>query len=182
MSYEKRPVNIKGWEMYQVDTNGIVYSKKDKPLKYSINPRGYCIVNFYHNHTRKGFAIHTLVAKTFIQGETQECNQVNHIDGDTTNNHVENLEWVTPKENVQHSIIVLGHNNIGINNGNAKVVCGYDKFTKEKRYEFDSLADAARYFVKPNHNPRYIQNIIYQVVYGKGGKKSYRGCIWKYKK
>lgn len=30
MNYEKRHVNIKGWEMYQVDTNGNVYSKQCK--------------------------------------------------------------------------------------------------------------------------------------------------------
>lgn len=181
MNYEKKPVNIKGWEMYQVDTEGNVYGKNGQKLKYSINHSGYCIVNFYRNHQRKGFAIHTLVAKTFLNGETLERNQINHIDGNTTNNHITNLEWVTPKENVRHSIEVLGHNNIGINNGNAKAICGYDKKTNEKIYEFDSLADASRYFVKPNHNPRYIQNIIYQVIKNKNGKKSYYGCIWKYK-
>lgn len=182
MNYEKRPVNIKGWEMYQVDTNGVVYSKKDKPLKYSINPRGYCIVNFYHNHTRKGFAIHTLVAETFINGKTMERNQVNHKDGNTQNNCVDNLEWVSGLENIYHAINVLGHNKFGKNNSQAKAICGYDKKTGEKLYEFDSLADAARYFVKPNHNPRCVQNIIYQVACGKSGKKSYRGCVWKYKK
>lgn len=181
MKYEKRPVNIPGWEMYQVDTNGIVYSKKDKPLKYSINHSGYCMVNFYHNHQRKGFAIHTLVAKTFIEGETKERNQVNHIDGNTTNNCVENLEWVTGLENIYHAINVLGHNKFGKNNSQAKAIYGYDKKTGGKLYEFGSIADAARFFVKPNHNPRYIQSIICQIAKSKNGKKSYRGCVWKYK-
>lgn len=181
MNYEKRPVNIKGWEMYQVDTEGNVYGKNGQKLKYSINHSGYCIVNFYHNCQRKGFAIHTLVAKTFIEGETKERNQVNHIDGNTVNNCVENLEWVSAKENTKHAIEVLGHNKIGINNGNAKAICGYDKITGRKIYEFDTLADASRYFVRPNHNPRHIQSIICQIAKGKNGRKSYQGCVWRYK-
>lgn len=64
MEYKRQ--NINGYEEYQVDTNGVVYGKNGKKLKYSINHNGYCIVNFYNNHKRKGFAIHTLVAKQFI--------------------------------------------------------------------------------------------------------------------
>lgn len=180
MNYEKRPVNIKGWGMYQVDTNGVVYSKKDKPLKYSINPRGYCIVNFYHNHTRKGFAIHTLVAETFINGKTMERNQVNHKDGNTQNNCVDNLEWVTPKENTYHSIYVLGNDYSGSKSIKAKSIVGIDKYTNEIKYNFDSISDAAKFFVKINGNYRTIETCIWRVL--KNKRKSYRGCIWKYKK
>lgn len=178
MNYKKRPVNIKGWEMYQVDTNGNVYSKQGKIMKPSINHNGYLVVNFYHNHIRKGFGVHTLVATTFIEHKNYE-NQVNHKDGNKQNNNVENLEWVTPKENIQHSINILGYNKIGINNPNAKKIFGYDKNTNELKYKFNSLADAARYFTKEGKNFRYIQNIICQVANNKN-KKSYKGCIWKY--
>jgi len=181
MTYEKRPVNIKGWEMYQVDTEGNVYGKKGNILKYSINHSGYCIVNFYHNHIRKGFGIHTLVAETFVQGKTKERNQVNHKDGNTQNNKAENLEWVTIQENINHAIHILGHNKIGANNPQAKAVFGYDKNNGKMKYEFGSLADAARYFTKPNKDYKIIQNIIWCVIHNKANKKSYHGCIWKYK-
>lgn len=178
MNYEKRPVNIKNWEMYQVDTNGNVYGKNGKKLKYSLNHSGYCIVNFYHNHQRKGFGIHTLVAKTFIKIEPNK-NQVNHKDGNKQNNNVENLEWCTAKENTNHAIKYLSYNNIGSNNSKAKKIFGYDKNTNELKLQFNSLADAARYFATNEKNYRTIENIIYQVANNKN-KKSYKGYIWKY--
>lgn len=178
MNYEKRPVNIKGWEMYQVDTNGNVYSKNGNKLKYSINHNGYCIVNFYHNNKRKGFSVHTLIAETFFENKENKT-QVNHKDGNKQNNNIDNLEFITAKENIEHSIKILGNDNRGINNSNSKRIYGYDKNTKELKYQFDSIADAARYFAVNNENYRHIQNIIYCVANNKG-KKSYKGYIWKY--
>lgn len=177
-TYEKRPVKIKGWEMYQVDTDGNVYAKNGKILKWSHNHSGYRMVNFYHNHTRKGFAIHTLVAETFLEHDTTH-NQVNHIDGDKDNNCVENLEWATPKENTKHSIEVLGNDFSGANNCNAKHIYGYDKNTHELIYFFPSLIDAGHYFSPDDpKKARHIQNIISQINTRRGAKKSYRGCVW----
>lgn len=54
---------------------------------------------------RKSFKVHQLVAKAFIPNDDpQNKNVVNHKDGNKLNNHVDNLEWVSLRENNQHAI------------------------------------------------------------------------------
>lgn len=179
MEYKKE--KIKGYEEYSIDTNGVVYSKKGKPLKYSVNHNGYCIVNFMVDRVRKGFSIHTLVAKQFITNNDIRKTQVNHKDGDKTNNCVDNLEWVTSKENMRHAVDVLGFDNSGEKNANAKKVYGFDKNNGELKYAFPCVMDAGKYFANGNmRKAEHIQNIICCVANNYSEKKSYHGCIWKY--
>lgn len=168
---------IKDFEEYSVDTNGVVYSKKGKPLKYSINHRGYCIVNLMKNGRRKGFAIHTLVAKQFIPNDNPMKTQVNHKDGNKRNNYVDNLEWTTPKENTAHSIYCLGNDMTGARNPNAKCVGAYDSIGN-LIHSFRALSDAARFLCGKDDNYRIKQNGIYKAA--KGIRKTYKGFVWKY--
>ena len=173
MEYKKEPV--KGYEEYQVDTNGIVYGKNGKPLKYSLNHKGYCIINFYINGQIKGFAIHTLVAKQFIPNNDPSKWQVNHKNGNKEDNRVSNLEWVTPKENMRHSIEVLRNDFSGYNSSNAKPIKGINKYTNEVLV-FGSLSDAGRYFTKNDY--RNTMKCIWKALNGRN--KTYHNYIWKY--
>lgn len=47
--------------------------------------------------------IHRLVAEYFCKKPSDDHTQVNHIDGDKSNNNYSNLEWVTPKDNIKHA-------------------------------------------------------------------------------
>ena len=95
---------VKGFENYLVSSLGNVKTingKLKKVVYDSKNDYGY--VELWKNNKGKKFRIHRLVAETFIPN-TLGKEQVNHIDGDKKNNCVSNLEWVTPKENIRHSI------------------------------------------------------------------------------
>ena len=77
-----------------------------KKLKKSKCSNWYLFYTLCSKSIRKMLLIHRLVAIHFIDN-TESKPQVNHIDGDSENNDVENLEWVTPSENMIHSYKIL---------------------------------------------------------------------------
>lgn len=165
---------------YQVDDRGFILSKKGKPLKPSVNKRGYEIVNLMINGERVGLAVHTGVARAFCDGFAENL-QVNHKDGNKRNNSADNLEWVTPKENVRHAINELGFDNKEEKNYNSKAVVGINQYSREVMYSFPCVMTAGRHF-SPNNEvrARHIENIICGIAGGYGNKHSYRNCLWYY--
>lgn len=175
MEYKKEPIN--GFEQYQIDTNGIVYKKNGNPMIPSTNHNGYQIVNFYINGKRTGHSVHTLVANQFLIKNNMN-DQVNHIDGDKTNNCVDNLEWVSPQKNIQHSVNVLG-NMVGEKNHNSVGIIGVNQ-DGETIYSSNCIMDIAKIIAcGSNINPKYVQNSIYRVL--KGERKTYKNLFWYYK-
>lgn len=89
-------------------SNGINRKIKEKVLKQLTIPNAgnvtYKSVLLYNESGQKRFYVHRLVASAFIENPLQK-EQVNHIDGDGTNNRADNLEWCTPKENIRHAWI-----------------------------------------------------------------------------
>jgi hypothetical protein len=66
---------------------------------------GYCSVGSGSKHSGnfQTYAVHRLVAEAFLPKLSTHHNEVNHKDGNPSNNKVGNLEWVTRTENMQHS-------------------------------------------------------------------------------
>lgn len=67
----------------------------------------YVRVTLLDGDRRKTTYVHILVAKAFVDGYADGL-EVNHINGDKTDNRAENLEWVTHGENQRHARDVLG--------------------------------------------------------------------------
>lgn len=72
---------------------------KWKVLKARNNGRGYWNVN----RNNKTFYVHRLVAEAFLGGPQPDL-EVNHKDGNKSNNHWSNLEWVTQESNRAHAV------------------------------------------------------------------------------
>ena len=94
---------------YAVSDDGVVYSKNYRgtgetkplrPIKHSVGYVRVCLGG-------KMIGIHRLVAEAYIPNPEGKP-EVDHIDGDKTNNCASNLRWVTHKENINMGIERLG--------------------------------------------------------------------------
>ena len=133
------PIYLDGYESkYKVTNDGKIWSEYlNGYLKPYYSKGGYMRVKVNFGERNKKFMVHRLVAMAFIPNDDVNKTQVDHIDSNRVNNNVDNLRWVTPKENTQHSI-KLGKRN------------WYKyKFINPKTgevLEFDNPAKACKYF------------------------------------
>ena len=92
---------INDYPDYAINSQGEVKSVKfDRLLKGSKNGSGYMYINLVKNKIPKSHAIHKLVMEYF--GSKQPENSIiDHIDHDKTNNKIENLQWLSIRENTE---------------------------------------------------------------------------------
>ena len=103
---------IEGFD-YEITTDGEVISKFGKTLKPQVAGAGYLAVDMYgkkgSGEKRRAY-VHRLVAESFVSNPDNKPT-VNHINGDKTDNRVENLEWCSHKEQQLHRRDVLDNAN-----------------------------------------------------------------------
>ena len=96
-------IDIQGYEdLYAITKDYEVYScLTGKILKPDSNNMGYLRVVLYKNGQRERLFLHRLIAIHFISNP-DNLPEVNHKNGDKTNYHPDNLEWVSRSKNMIH--------------------------------------------------------------------------------
>jgi hypothetical protein len=135
---------------------------------------GYLQIHIKIGTTQKNatFQVHRIVAMAFLPNPENKP-MVNHIDGIKHNNHVSNLEWVTAKENFNHSV-KNGFNKLQEHNSRMVTKRGVyqlDKTTEQIIKQFDSIIEACK-FINAKSNGIIISC--------KDPSKSCKGYKWKY--
>ncbi len=88
-------------EQLHIDEFGNVTCRNNK-LSVTTNKNGYCSVETNIDGKRKRYYVHRLVAKAFLLNPN-DYTDVNHVDGNKQNNHVNNLEWCSRSHNLKHA-------------------------------------------------------------------------------
>lgn len=156
--------------LYQISNYGNVKNKHNKLLKLRKDKNGYLIAYLYKNNIMKCKKTHRLVAQAFIPNIHNKP-QINHKDGNKENNYVDNLEWVTNKENIIHCWENNFHKKkFGSDHDNAVKIKQYDvngNFIKN----WNSIVEASKYYDTTISNIWHCLN---------GYNKTAKGYIWRY--
>lgn len=125
-----KATQVVGFPGYYVTATGDVYSYRPGSLKRNngkplllqqvVNFEGYLVITLYLNKKRSQGKVHRLVLSAHNPIENMDNSLVRHLDGDKTNNNLENLAWGDPFSNSQ-DMIRHGHSLKGIKNSAAKI-------------------------------------------------------------
>ena len=164
--------DIKGYEgLYAITSCGKIYSYTSKKFLKPIQQKnGYLRICLSKNNIRKNFLIHRLVIETYNPVDNMENLQVNHINENKVNNFLNNLQWVTPKDNINY-----GNRNTKAGKKISKANKNHKALSKpiiciETKIIYPSIHEAARQL---NFDSSYLAKSV------KMGKKVY-GFTWEY--
>lgn len=183
---------IEGFEgLYEVSNIGNVRTLNYKRTKNVSNLKQKTQDNrkrviLCKNGVPKTYLVHRLVANAFIPNpEKKPC--IDHIDGNPSNNNVENLRWCTQQENcsfplaIKHKCEAMKGNNLGKHHSEeTKKKIGYAKSKQVYQYTLDNVlvniwCSAKEASVKLKLSQSAITNCC------RGESSTSNGYIWKYK-
>ena len=157
MEYWKQ---IEGYPHLLVSRTGQVWTTTyNRLLKQELTNRGYLRVSLSKDKTVKGGHVHRLVAEAFIPNP-DNLPTVDHIDGNKLNNCVENLQWLSYKDNTRKA-------------GEIKKRTAKPVFCRETNTVYKSVSQAAREL--------HMNDAVISAV-AKGEFPSYHGLHFEYYK
>lgn len=159
--------------MIEVSSDGRVRSLlRGTPyiLKTQKDSKGYHRLRVTIEREKKSFKLHRMVAQAFVPNP-EGLPQVNHIDGNKSNNNVSNLEWISNTDNAHHAIanglwesVYAGA--MAENERRKKAIIAKKG---EETIAFSSISDAERYF-----GSRHITDVL------KGKRQRVKGWTFSY--
>ena len=161
--------------MLEVSNQGRVRSLlRGEPyiLKTQKDKKGYQRLRVTIHRQKMCFKLHRIVAQAFIDNP-DNLPQVNHIDGDKDNNAVDNLEWISNRDNARHAIDNGLWNSVieGSRRENRQRMKRIIATKDNVFLEFDSIREAERYF-----GSRHIVDVL------KGRRETCKGYHFQYAK
>ena len=145
--------DVKGYEsVYAVTTKGRVRSIRFKRwLTPFLTGPGYKTVTLCFEGRDIDFRVHRLVGEAFIKNPDNKP-QINHKNGNKTDNRVSNLEWVTARENMQHAGDTGLNKNIKLTFQEKILICKMNLILKVKQVYlarmFEVSPPAISYIIK----------------------------------
>lgn len=140
-------IQVTDYDDYYISSLGRVKSikyNKDRYLKPSDNGKGYKNIILYKNSVGKSHYIHRLVALAFLQNDLN-LSEVNHIDGDKSNNKLSNLEWLSSSDNKKHAFkIGLMSNTLEAMKHNVKIATAATALLPRTDKQLKSCSDNAK--------------------------------------
>lgn len=172
--------DIPGYEgIYQVSNLGRVRSLNfrrsgnEKIMNTTVGHDGYSRVSLFKNYIRKKYTVHRLIALVFIPNpDNKPC--IDHINGNRSDNRVDNLRWCTNKENMNFSLVRKHLSDSLLNHPKkSKPIFQIDKVTGDIINMFPSAMEASR-------QTGITNRAISRCAKGDKGYSHSGGYIWRY--
>jgi len=150
---------ISNYPNYIISNHGNVYSTRGlkKPIKDS---GGYLRIGLSNDNIQKSYSISRLVALHFLEKTGDE---VDHIDRNPLNNHIDNLRWVSKSENMRNTSkwnnCSSKYKGVSWKQGKWQVQCSLNSKLKHLG-RFDNEEDAGRAYDQFCHEQGFTTAIL----------------------